>query len=135
VRPGDGADVDVRQGITVDDEKCLRGEEGQCEARTAGASKHDRLFPRIPDVSSQVAAVADDGRQRFGTMVEVQNEVGHAAGHQPADDPPNHRLSGDRDGRFRADDAEGAQPRAMTGRQDQCVADAAAGGLNEGKAL
>ena len=55
--------------------------------------------------------------------MQVQDEVVDALRHEPADDPPDHRLTGHRNGRLCTDIAERAQPRTVTGSQDQGVVD------------
>ena len=78
MRRGERAEADVRQRVAVDDEERVDAENGERLTRSARAAEDDGLLPRIADARRQIAAVADDRRERVGTMVEVEHEVGDA---------------------------------------------------------
>ena len=55
--------------------------------------------------------------------MQIEDEVGDAVRGEPGDDPPDHRLAGDRDGGLRADVGQGTKPRTKTGGEHEGVSD------------
>ena len=103
VRRLERAQVDVGQRVAVHDEEGVYADDGERLPRTAGASEHGRLFPRVADASAEVAAVTKACRDGGREMVQVDDEIGHTLRDQPADDVAHDRFAGERHGRFRAD--------------------------------
>ncbi len=106
MRLGQSGWIDVGDRVPVHDEERIR-EEGQGLTRTTAAAENPRL-PRVAHARRQIGAISHDSRQRFGTMVKVQNQFGDAMRSEPGDDAPDHRLAGDRNCRLRADISERA---------------------------
>src|SRR5439155_12800188 len=72
---------------------------------------------------TEVAAVADDGRQRLWPVVQVQHELVDAVQREPRDDAPDDRLAGDGNRRLRAHVGQRSKPRAEAGGENQRVTD------------
>ena len=84
MRVGQTREVDVGQRVAVDQEERVGADDRQRLARAAGGAKDSRLFPRIAHARAEVAAVADRGGDRLGTMMQVEHEVVNALAGQPA---------------------------------------------------
>ena len=72
-----GASAKSHERVAVDDQKRVGVEERQRVSRAAGRSEN-RLLPRVAHADAQVRAVADDGGNRLGPVVQVEHDVGHA---------------------------------------------------------
>ena len=110
--------VDVGQRVAVDDQQFVFRHERERPARTAARSQK-RRFPRIADTQTKRTPVADDGRDGFGTMVQIHDGVGDARLPQPAQDVRDERLSTQRHRRFGKTRGEWLEPDAKASREDQ----------------
>ena len=122
MRASQAFDVDVRERVAVDDEKRVGINHRQRQAWTSGAAENLRLFPRIPYARTEIVAVTDYCCDRLGAMMQVEHQIGNAARDEPADDPANDRIAGDRDRRFGADVGESAQASAEACGEHEGVA-------------
>ncbi len=118
-----GVEIDVGQGIAVDDQERtgVTGEQRQRVPRPARGPEH-RLLPRVADAGPEVGAVANRGGNRRRLMMQVQDEVGQSVRHQPADCPPCQRLAVHRHGRFRPQVGERPQTGPESGGQHEGAA-------------
>ena len=123
MRARDVGQRDVGERVAVDDPEARRADDRAREARSARAAEHARLLPGVPRADAEVAAVADDGRQRLRPVMQVQHEVVDAVQREPRDDATDHRLAGDGNRRLRAHVGQRPEPHAEAGGENQRVTD------------
>src|SRR5215470_15100123 len=93
---------------------------------TAGAPENCRLLPGVAHADPEIAAVADDGGNRFGKIVKVDDDVSDLFVREPSDDATDERFTANRHGRLRAFEGERTQPRAEARGEHERVPDQSA---------
>src|SRR5207249_2570531 len=94
----------------------------------AASGVEDRILPRVADVEAETGAVAQVVRDPLPEMMQVQDDVLHAAGAQEVEDVLEEGTARDRDERRRCRVGERPKARAAPGREHHRPADHASSG-------
>jgi hypothetical protein len=112
------AEIAIGQRVAVHDQKPFGIEQGQRAFGAAGGPEHERL-PRVAHLHTEVGSVADQARDGFGPVMQVEDDASNARAVQPTQNTADDRLACDWQGGFGADVGERTQASGETGGQDE----------------
>src|SRR5262245_50737809 len=91
--------------------------------RTARAAEDRRLLPGVAHARTEIAAVADERRDRLRQMMQVDDDIRDAFGDEPGENAADDRHAADRHRGFRAFECERTKAGAEARGQNQAVTD------------
>ena len=109
-------EVDVREHVAVHHDRAVVEQVERVAHGTAGAER--RVLHGVADLDAERAAVAEHGLDPLGPIGDRKDHVAHAGARQQVELVAQERPVDDRHDGLGEAERQGAEPRALTARED-----------------